>query len=144
MKTYLAVITATCLTVGALSTSAGEMDESKVIGDRLDQGVTRDQLAINSCVESFVAEILPGTKATIRTVTGDHEQVFDRRGSIIRPVAMHVPMTATAASDGAVLATGTCRVNRSAKVVSLKTRTRDSERLAGLSLKDLRFVAGIQ
>ena len=151
MKSYLAIITAAGLAVGVLNAFAGEQEEINVTGSsshyRLDsfkKGPSRDELAINSCFEAFVARILPGAEVTIRAVTSEHEPVFDRHGSIIQSVAMRVSMTATAASDGAVLATGSCRVNRSAKVAYVKTSSRDSERLASLTPDDLRLVAAIR
>jgi len=117
-------------------------DSITVTGAQPARTVSRDAAATNACFTAFISALIPGNTARVRTVIpADGVQVFrSGDGSVFAAYKkMDVEMTATAASNGQLLARSQCKVNRDAKVLELSTQVTHAARLAGLSVHDIKL-----
>jgi len=140
----LPVIVAGAIALGSVTAFADSTQSVKVTGSAQDLRLSMDDRAINSCFQEFISEILPGSAVNVRTIneagSGDIFSPHDP----MRNKKMLVTMEALSSEDGTILASAKCKVDRNAKISSLKTKVKDSERLANLTAKDLRFVASLR
>ena len=133
MKTITLITMAAAACAGMAGSVASASEEVIVQHAR----VSPEVKATNACMNAFVDKILPGTQVKVRTVIADNRQLFLGVGSVVD--AISVEMSARASSNGALLATGNCVVNRGATVQSLTARVKDQEKLASLTIKDIRL-----
>jgi len=127
-------------TLIAGSTGAWASDDLTVSGSRTAPPPSLDQKATNACFNAFIAELLPGSTARVRTVMpADSVNIFTYDGdNVLAPYkVMEVEMTAKSVHSNELLAKSFCKVNRQAKVLDLSTQITAAAKLAGLTLKDI-------
>ena len=138
--TLTTTLTAVAMIAG--SARAFASDDVIVSGSRTSPPHSLDQKATNACFNAFIAELLPGGKARVRTVIpADGVNIFTNDGdSLLAPYKiMVVEMTATAIHGNELLAKSVCTVNRHAEVQRLSTHVTAAAKLAGLTLKDIKL-----
>jgi hypothetical protein len=124
------------------SARAFASDEVIVSGSRTSPRHSLDQKATDACFDAFIAELLPGGRARVRTVIpADGINIFTEDGdSLLAPYKiMVVEMTAKAIHGNELLAKSVCTVNRHAEVQRLSTHVTAAAKLAGLTLKDIKL-----
>jgi hypothetical protein len=115
-------------------------NEVVITSNRPSPRLSLDQKATSACFNAFIAELLPGGSARVRTVmpAGGNTVFYHDAGSVLaRYEVMVVEMTANLARSNELLAKSDCKVNRDAKVLRLSTHVTDPAKLAGLTLKDI-------
>jgi hypothetical protein len=129
------------------SACAAAADDFIVSGNRTSPPLSLDQKATNACFNAFVAELLPGNTARVRTVfPSDSVNVFTYEGdNLVDPYKiMLVEMTAKAVHGNELLAKSICTVNRHAKVLRLSTHATAAAKRAGLTLKDINLAMTVR
>jgi hypothetical protein len=119
----------------ALAGSAIAFDDVNVYGTPPHRDA--DSRAVQSCVDAFVAEALPGRQMKVRVVTKGAAPIFG--GQSYFGTQMDVSLSARARSTGALLASATCTVSNVAKVTRLITQVTDPARLAAIPASDLKL-----
>jgi hypothetical protein len=137
------VVTCALFAAGvAGSAGAWAADDLIVSGNRASAAPSLDQKATNACFEAFLAELLPGNTARVRTIIpADGVNIFTDDGdSLVSPYkTMVVEMTANAIQGNELLARSVCRVNRHAKVLRLAMHVTAAGKVAGLSLESIKL-----
>jgi hypothetical protein len=102
-----------------------------------------DQKATNACFNAFLAQLLPGSSALVRTImAAGSTPVFTSiaKDPLLAPYkVMDVGMSAAKAQGAGTCWPRRCRVDRNAKVLQLDTHITDTAKLAGLTLKDIKL-----
>jgi len=125
------------------STCALASDDLTVSGSRNSPPLSLDQKATSACFNAFIAELLPGSTARVRTVIpADSVNIFAYYDgdSLLAPYkVMEVEMIAKSVHSNDLLAKSFCKVNRHAKVLALSTKITAAAKLAGLTPKDIKL-----
>ena len=101
-------------------------------------GEAAEEAATSACFQAFVRELFPGSNVRVHTVNKAQSRVFDAE-AISDEMSVH--MVARLGGGSHALASGDCMVNRSAHVVSLYTRKLEPQRLAALTVHDIRVAS---
>ena len=138
--TFTTTLTTVAMIAG--SACAFASDDLIVSGSPTSPPHSLDQKATNACFNAFIAELLPGGKARVRTVIpADGINIFTYDGdSLLAPYKiMVVEMTAKTIRGNELLAKSVCTVNRHAEVQRLSTHVTATVKPAGLTLKDIKL-----
>jgi hypothetical protein len=121
-----------------IAASTGALANDVVIsGNPQSPGASAEDKAAGACFDAFIKKILPNTTAHIRIVDkSSGQQIFtsDPYGQ-----QMNVEMTATLARTHEKLASAYCTVNSEAKIARLTVRVTDAQKLAAVTVKDIRL-----
>jgi hypothetical protein len=128
----------TAVAAALITASTGALANDIVIpGNPQLPRASAEERAAGACFDAFIKKILPNTTAHIRIVDQSAgQQIFsnDPYGQ-----QMNVEMTATLARTHEKLASAYCTVNSEAKIARLTVRVTDPQKLAAVTVKDIRL-----
>jgi len=128
----------TAVAAALIATSTGALANDIVIsGNSQSPGASAEDKAAGACFDAFIKKILPDTTAHVRIVDqSSGAQIFANN---VYGQQMSVEMTATLARTHEKLASAYCTVTSAAKITRLTVHVSDPQKLAALTVHDIRL-----
>jgi hypothetical protein len=126
------IVAASILGASLLVSVAAAEDDVTVYGKP--HYTSRDERAVQACINAFAESIFPGRNVKVRAVMGEGSQIFNSNSLANQ---MDVTLSAKQRSSGKMLASANCTVSDAAKVTILRTKVQDATLVAQVSAQDI-------